>query len=127
MVKPVDQTEYGDDSNWYSACLASILEIGISDIPKMSGLLDIEHTWFDRTQAWLLHRSMFAVVLNDDDRASGYYIAIGKNKKGEIHGVIYLDGALVHDPHPSKSGLVGDPDTRIMIKRINDGRKRKSA
>jgi hypothetical protein len=31
------------------------------------------------------------------------------------HAVIYLDGKMIHDPHPSGDGIVGDPDYSISI------------
>lgn len=39
-----------------------------------------------------------------------HYIASGKSPRGDfLHSTVHLDGKLVHDPHPSRDGLDGEP------------------
>lgn len=42
-------------------------------------------------------------------------IACGKSPRGNVdHAVVWKDG-IVHDPHPSNSGLAEDPDTFTLF------------
>lgn len=35
-----------------------------------------------------------------------YYIVSGMSSRGVMHVCIYMNGELVHDPHPSREGLI---------------------
>lgn len=123
-MKPVNQTEFDGVGNWYTACLASILDIPLLEIPHLSGRLNYEDTWFDRTQAWLMTRGLYAIVLNEDEPANGYYIGIGINSANNVHGAIFIDNTLIHDPHPARAGLQGQPEIRIVINKFNYNKRR---
>ena len=58
-MKPVNQTSFGTgQGNCFSACIASILEIAVADVPNFCHQ-DADHdgsTWLERTAAWLQER-----------------------------------------------------------------------
>jgi hypothetical protein len=105
-VKPIDQTTYGTPlGNCFSACVASILELPIGDVP-----LFVDENWRSRFLGWLAARGLSATTyaLADGDLAPrGFSIAFGPSERiaGWDHACVAFDGAVVHDPHPSREGL----------------------
>lgn len=41
-----------------------------------------------------------------DELKDVFYIAAGPSPRGVIHAVIYQNGKMVHDPHPSRDGIL---------------------
>lgn len=120
-MKPVDQTAFhpGADvpeaevGNCWSACIASILEVPIDDVPTFAAHDD----WWERTQAWLKERGygIYPIPPQVID-AMGvhpaaldcWYIAAGRSPRGEFdHAVVASGQRIGHDPNPERTGLVG--------------------
>ncbi len=106
----VDQTKYTEkDGNCFAACLASILEVPLSEIPNPK-----EKTiWLDKINKWLILKFRLMLVLVDfrvgNQAPVGYTIGSGKSPRMDcLHAVVCKDGAIVHDPHPDRSGLRDD-------------------
>jgi hypothetical protein len=111
-VKPVDQTTFGHPGgNCFSACVASMLGIAIEEVPYFMGDLDEPgHIWADRLDKWLAPRNLYALHFDMPTTGTpiwpdGFYILVGKSPRGD-HAVIARAGKIVHDPHPSRDGLV---------------------
>jgi hypothetical protein len=101
-VRPVDQTTYGiNDGNCFSACLASILEMPLEEVPSFLG------PYWDNFLPWLAARGLSASLYRRDYVPPGYSIAGGPSKRfaGRMHACVAYDGIVVHDPHPSRDGL----------------------
>ena len=103
---PVDQTRIGwPYGNCLAASVASILEVPLAivgDLPPN----DLRYP--------LLHEIAYSYgydvlcVSNRGNRIlapSGYHIASGRSDRDLMHAVVYKDGILAHDPHPSRSGI----------------------
>lgn len=45
----------------------------------------------------------------------GAVIARGKSPREKAHAVLWDDDGLLHDPHPSRAGLVGEPTHAMLI------------
>jgi hypothetical protein len=119
---PVKQTTFGDGKegrphgNCLSACIASMLEISIEDVP----IFVKSDTWFEDMFKWLQDRgyefkgTLYGTdILNYDVGIGGYYIVNGlspRNGKelsvGTPHAVLFKDRKMDFDPHPSDSGLL---------------------
>ena len=137
-MKPVDQTTFGSKvvaeyGNCYSACIASIIEADLADVPtfvQTHGPDDplVGPVWWVAAQAWLLDH--YGVTLDytiDPPRAlfgstpespwQQYAIAVGPSPRGDhAHCVVVdLDGNLVHDPHPDRTGLAGPAEGYEVI------------
>lgn len=119
-MKPVPQTVlYGEhsvgDGNCVDACLASILELPLWMLPSfhcMRGRRDRR----SRIDAWL--GTMFNLELDfaspvRDTVLPEFYMVTGQSPRSENtwHAVVYRNGVLAHDPHPSGLGIVGAPAT----------------
>lgn len=113
--------------NCYAAAIASILELPITDVPNVETLYHIEGSlWYEVMSAFIksqgyelsndgrfkvFHNEQFGVEDNTRSQylseCSGkYYIASGRSVRGVHHCVIYKDGIMVHDPHPTREGLL---------------------
>lgn len=111
MIK-IKQTIFSDhDNNIYgnclSACLASLLELGIEGVPIF---VNGDNFWFERLWNWLGERGLELEVSyiseEKDFEKDKYYIVCGLAERGLYHSVIYYNGEMVHDPHFSNSGLL---------------------
>lgn len=125
-MKPVQQTIIDKDKgNCLSACLASLLELPLEEVPNFvwhfkNNFGDAVQLWLRaRGFAWLRIRMPKEIKTGDDIRFHALpevlCLATGKSPRGDyFHSVVgRITGGhnfeLVHDPHPSGKGLDGMP------------------
>ena len=100
---PIDQTKLHTDNqkgNCLMACFASLLEIPIEDVPEFDG-----ESWFSQMTKWLETIGFDLIRWSGEVELPGYYMVMGTSPRGDFnHQVIYKNGVLIHDPHPSKAG-----------------------
>ena len=108
--------------NCWEACIHSLL--GDDEI-----ILDLQDSnsdswdnhWLIRTTNYLATRGW--AVITCEDQASVYitnpdliHIATGPSPRGSFqHAVLYKDGSLWHDPHPSGAGLVAIKGVAFLV------------
>lgn len=106
-----DQTSFHSETtlgNCVQASVASILLLPLEEVPAFdqpggpSQLMALD--------AWLRRRGI-EVQRRFTERGSvpfgeGLYLATGTTVRGTMHMVVYQDGKLFHDPHPSRAGLL---------------------
>jgi hypothetical protein len=125
-MKPVDQLILHDPSNnkigdCYRACIASILELNIEDVPhfmiqeprqRIKSLLQ-----FLGEYGYTLYSVEGLVDYTYPDE-NDYYIVSGISPKDSKikHAVIGYNGKIVHDPHPDKSGIISYDYSEIFLK-----------
>lgn len=115
----------GVEGDCYRACLASILELPITDVPHFAQVSLDTGTGFTRLiWEWLRTRELNVLTVYNPPAAFPYgvgvfdelyYIVSGpspRNPKGR-HAVVYLDEEMVWDPHPSKSGILTDDPRKV--------------
>jgi len=118
-MKPVDQSTFGfPGGNCFSACVASMLEIPLADVPYFMA----DDRWFEKFKRWLEQRGFWAVCfkLDGDWLPDGLHILSGKSPRDPenpdaLHSVVARGNAIVHDPHPSRSGLLSRDDVVLLI------------
>lgn len=100
----VYQTRYGDKGNCFQACIASLLEVGLEDVPDFANKYPYETSWKE-CQKWARRIGCATTWQLEGIKAyTGYYIA--SCKVGEIyHSVIAKEGAIFHNPLGDKSNL----------------------
>lgn len=117
-MKPVDQTKFGFGSgNCEAACIASILEIPLEDIPDFHGNdpTDAEAYW-QNVRKWCEDKPFTIIPIKFSDGHDPkeflkdcWVIASGPSPRGteewHRHAVVWKNGKIVHDPHPSRAGL----------------------
>lgn len=113
-MKPVKQTRVGQDNgNCWTACIASILELPIEQVPDF---ID-EKDFYGSTVKWLGKRGLTLVQI--DLQHSTYWpffwgdtvwtILSGQSPRGDWKHAIVGNGLkYVHDPHPDNKMLKGD-------------------
>lgn len=112
-MKPVMQTALGLDGNCFAACLASLFDLGIDDLPNFVAQQRERDgsDWAVPVREWLRARGFGIVMigLNGDESVlrelGGFYIVSGQSVPGVWHATLWSGGRLVHDPHPSQCGI----------------------
>ena len=118
-MKPVNQTKFGmEEGNCFEACLASIFECDIGDIPVFKGSL-----WFSDLQEWLYTKELYYIEIEArtfcDLSIKGYHIINGDSPRLNCqHSVVGYNCKMIHDPHPDKSFFKGEPKTYGLFCRI---------
>lgn len=106
----VRQTE-----NWncHAACIASVLELSIDNMPEISPDLENDE-WHDTWGKWLSGLGIVAydVNFNDAKIIFGYTIGVVKSQRfeGSLHSIVCLDGEPVWDPQ-----ILNDTYTREEV------------
>lgn len=109
-MRPVDQTMFGhtpphDAGNCLQACIASLLELPLDDVPHFVADGD---GWWSALLDWLRCRGFW--VAETVDPSPGLGFAGGKSPRGDWGHAVVTDGPdIAHDPHPSRAGLDGAP------------------
>lgn len=111
---PVDQTTFGfPTGNCMSACVASLLHLPIDAVPWFNGAPD----WFEALLTWLRPQGYYAFVMPYDENGyvpEGFYILGGDGPRGG-HAVVARGRQIVHDPHPSRTGLVRREECTLVV------------
>lgn len=105
----------GVPGNCYQACLASIVEKPLANVPH---IVSLPGDWWINVQAWAHHEGLMHTFLgaDDDDRLTAIrqagdvlgIIGAGPSPRGPfLHAVVLNPDTLqlAHDPHPSRKGL----------------------
>jgi hypothetical protein len=112
-MKGVTQTKYGRDGDYFQACVASVLEVELVDVPAREAA-DTPEQYVDRLRVWLEPRGLSLIALNlplDGIRPRevnprvlvppGFWIAaldLGDEKFA--HAIVMHGFEPVWDPHP---------------------------
>ncbi len=124
MIK-VYQTKYGLEGNCFAACIASLFDVVINEIPFLS---DYQDDWDEYLKALnLVLRNKFGVVLvygelNDwedylkENFIDSYYIVSGDSNKGLGHAVIYKNGELFHNPNNLGTEIINEKIIYVFLK-----------
>ena len=133
-MKRVDQTIFTGDKegrfgNCFQACVASILELPLEEVPHFCA----EDDWWGLLTRWLYKRGLFAVDicvtggLTTAGLPKGVWVIVsGSGGRGTQHAVIgKYDGGkdftLSHDPHPDRAFLNGDIEYVTIIGKQLEG------
>ncbi len=114
---PVDQEFLHDPANGvqgdcFRAVLASIFERPIADVPHFAGMTKKASDFWEMAYSWMEDAGYLYVPTRiPPSGAIEFYVISGPSPRGNgnHHAVVGHAGAIEHDPHPSRSGLAGDP------------------
>jgi hypothetical protein len=116
-MKPVDQTQFvgeGAGGNCVQASLASILDLPLDAVPHFLETADQPSHWELAFMDWLEERGVGYIRREGEWIFDGYYLASGPSPRGVSHMVVYRDGSLAHDPHPSRAGILSISRTWVL-------------
>lgn len=109
-AKAVRQTKFlGPSSttgNCTEAAIATLLQIPLSEVPEFNRSGDASDFW-ESIESFLVERGLY--VRYTSTHRPGTYLVSGPTVRGKgHHTVVYQDGVLVWDPHPSDAGVTED-------------------
>lgn len=117
-MKPVKQTRTGERGNCYAACIATLLEIKLSEVPE----LDTEkpEDFWKTVRNWLESKGYALVHVGPSISRylyNAYYIASGPSPRlnGILHACIYKGDEPVFDPAPDNLFFGGKEFTEIDL------------
>ena len=101
-MKPVDQSKFGKEGDCVRACLASYFELELTDVPEIPTSSSFEQwsAFDDFVESRGLERSYVPGLHGE------VYFVSGLTARGLYHLVLMQDYRLLHDPHPSRAGLI---------------------
>jgi hypothetical protein len=118
-MKPVDQEFLHDkaagvEGDCFRAVLASILERPIAEVPHFADITKGKgaHKFWSSVYEWLeIQGYEYMPTKVAPDGALEYHSITGPSPRGNgaYHAVVGLNQVVAHDPHPSRSGISGDP------------------
>lgn len=114
---PVDQTQFageGVGGNCVQASLASILNLPLTDVPHFLEIAPRPEEWEFAFMDWLEERGVGYIRREGEWIFEGFYLASGPSARGVHHMVVYRDGKLAHDPHPSRVGILSVSQVFIL-------------
>lgn len=125
-MKPVYQTQFKAEvgpgaGNCWQACMASLLERGLDDVPNFMEIIDDEQRHEAERQWW---ESQGFALLNvnygpEEPVPPCLHIVTGKSPRGDwLHSCVAKGGTIVHDPRPEGGGL-DDVQWRTLLVPLN--------
>ena len=95
-----------ENGNCLSAVIASILEININQVPHFEDMNN--DVWYENLNNWMKSIGLQLIELDPlSPLPKGFSIVTGVSPRNKniLHAVVFKDGKLVHDPHPSEAGI----------------------
>ena len=117
-MTPVDQeflhTE-ATQGDCLRAATASLLGVPLESVPHFVADNPGEGSdWYFAWEDWLREQGWLLVLFPGDRSFECNYLAAGKTERGTHHIVVMNDGEMVHDPHPSRAGLLSVSETYLL-------------
>lgn len=111
-MRPVDKLVVHDPENGkygdcMRACIASLMHLDTIEVPHFyeNGPDDYYfkiNTFLKNNNLKIIYTSHEGVIFYNDI----YHLIFGKNPDGIPHACVAKNGKLVHDPNPSRAGLI---------------------
>jgi hypothetical protein len=103
----------GKQGDCLRACVATLLQIPPENIPHFGS--DPENpNWLYSLNLFLEKRGLWFVEVPNvrmfwhSSASPVFHMLIGKTVRGTRHSVVAKNGEMIHDPHPSRAGLLTD-------------------
>lgn len=117
---PVTQDIFGEKGNCMAACVASIFELSLKQVPNFADPTTAKGDWF-RIFWEFVHSLGYEPIywsaegegsLIDFDNLpehlmciQPFYLQCGPAERGFSHATVGWKGHVIHDPYPSRAGL----------------------
>lgn len=95
--------------NCWQTAIASVLDLELDEVPHFVQMdEDNEGNWWDLSSEWLKERGYdLQPQWEDGYIVDEYYLVTGQSPRGDFdHVVVFQNGKMVHDPHPSGDGIL---------------------
>jgi predicted XRE-type DNA-binding protein len=107
-MTPVDQTLFNSETtqgNCMQAAVASLLDLPLSEVPHFAESNNAVVCW-DLFETFLEGCGKTVDLAPELRIPDTPYLASGTTVRGTRHMVVMHEGKLLHDPHPSRAGLL---------------------
>lgn len=115
-MKPVDQDQFhvpGESrGNCQQAAVASLIGAPLHYVPNFH---DCEDGFWSGYHRFLKQHGLVDVELPNTHHPDCFYLVYGKSSRGVKHAVVYRAGKLVHDPHPSREGVIAVDEVHLVL------------
>jgi len=119
---PIYQDKFGttieNPGNCLSACIASIFERNLNEVPNFAAArdrwMDSYHAYMDR----LGYRILILQIPHDQSRnmPMTHYVVTGQSPRADcLHACVGYGGRIIHDPHPDGHGLIYPKDGMYSV------------
>lgn len=91
----------GRPGNCLQAAVASLLDLDLDEVPHF-----VEHDdWLERLRDFCIAHG-YRPLMRPPTATVPYGMAWGPSERGVRHAVVWRDGEIAWDPHPSRAGLL---------------------
>lgn len=118
----IDQTTFYDPTakdpnkgNCTEAAVASILGLTLEEVPRFHKEGGEAYDFWDAFETFLEMRGLYVYRRDYNFQPDCLYLASGPSVRGCGHMVVMCAGELVHDPHPSRAGLIKVEHVHLLI------------
>lgn len=115
-MTPIDQDKFYikdvSHGNCQQAAIASLLDLDLTEVPNF---IEQPQGFWQSFWEFMTARGLVAIDLPGERHFGCYHLAYGPSPRGVSHAVIYRYGALAHDPHPSRAGLLSVETTVLIV------------
>lgn len=136
MIPVKQEITTGDAGDCLSACLATLLELEIGEVPKFrrdhgpEGMMPAARTWLAENYGFSLLRVCLKTTRSDRLESAPGQLCIAGGRSpvagGLYHAVVGRIGddgfELLHDPHPEGLGILGEPLALYFLVPVDPGR-----
>ena len=106
------EPEKGLHGNCQQAATASLLGFSLSEVPNF---IEQEDGFWQSFWRFVAERGYTCIELSGNRHFNCYYLAYGPSARGCSHAVIYRNGELVWDPHPSRLGILSVERVCLLV------------
>lgn len=109
-------------SNCFSACVASLLELNVEQVPDFMWMADgiLNPNWLDDFDKWLRPHGFAPLCIQNTagyiPLRGVYYIVGGKVECGIMHAAIGFNNQIVHNPYPGDASIVEIVDYIVFVR-----------
>lgn len=103
--------------NCAEACLASLLNIPLASVQKFYDKTDPDpvYRYWRNMENFCFSKGFWLIRKDCEYVFEGMYMVSGPSARGCKHMVVYQDGRLLHDPHPSRKGIDKVEQTWLLV------------
>jgi hypothetical protein len=122
------------NGNCWAAAIASILELPITEVPNVELFFEpndgfwmtLTHKFLERKGLTIRSADEFRVFHKAVDERTEedettinelkdrFYLVSGDSPRGVLHVTVFQNGKMVHDPHPTRDGILNHKHFEII-------------
>jgi hypothetical protein len=99
--------------NCQQAAMASLLGLQLDDVPDF--FADGEHQFWPSVWRFTKASGLTYCTLRGVRYLPFYHLAYGPSSRGCEHAVVWYEGKLAWDPHPSREGLLSVSEFALLV------------